>query len=228
MVISLGGSMIVPNEINASFLKKFYKLIIGELKNYDKIFIVTGGGATARNYQKAAGKVVDLAAEDLDWLGVHSTRLNGHLLRAVFRKHAHPRMITKPDRKEKISPGKKIVIGAGWKPGWSTDYVAVMLAKTYGLDVVVNLSNISYVYDKDPRTHKNAKKMEHMTWKQYRGIIPKKWSPGLNLPFDPVASKLAQDIDMEVAVLNGSDLKNIKRFLDGKSFEGTTIGADPY
>ena len=88
IIFSVGGSLIVPNDININFLKKFKELILKQIKKGKKIVIITGGGATARNYMNAASSVSKTDNEDKDWLGIHATRINGHLVRAIFKKEA--------------------------------------------------------------------------------------------------------------------------------------------
>jgi uridylate kinase len=87
----------------------------------------------------------------------------------------------------------------------------------------VNLSNIRYVCDKDPKYHKDAKPIKDISWKDFRKIVGDKWDPGANLPFDPVAAKEAQRLGLEVAIMDGRDLKNLDDYLSGKPFKGTTI-----
>ena len=151
----MGGSLIVPDQIDVGYLNKFYNLITGEIRHGAKFLLICGGGRTARNYQKAARQVVGVTRDDLDWLGVHSTRLNAHLLRTVFRKSAHPEIITHPADHLRIT--EPIVVAAGWRPGWSTDYVAVRLADNYESKKIINLSNIDYVYDSDPKKYQCEK-----------------------------------------------------------------------
>ena len=90
IVISLGGSVIIPDRIDIKFLKGFRKLIKSYLRKY-KFVLITGGGYTARLYQRAADSVVKLKSENLDWLGIHSTRLNAHLIKTIFSDAAHKR-----------------------------------------------------------------------------------------------------------------------------------------
>src|SRR5690606_24495401 len=122
-----------------------------------------------------------------DWLGIHSTRLNAHLLRTLFIEEAQARIVKNPTHR--IKARDAIVIGAGWKPGWSTDYCAVMAAKTLGAKKLVNLSNIDYVCDQDPREFPDAKRIERIDWDAFRKLIPDEWDPGLSAPFDPVAAR---------------------------------------
>jgi uridylate kinase len=220
-IISLGGAVIVPDEIDIRFLQGFKKLIQAEIKKGNKFLLITGGGRTSRRYSEAAKALGDLSFDDLDWLGIHSTRLNGHLLRTIFRKEAHERIITNPHRPEKAN--EPIILAAGYRPGWSTDYVAVLLARKYDSQIVLNLSNIDYVYDKNPSTNKDAKPLKEISWSDFRKLVGHKWDPGLNLPFDPIASRLAEKLKLKVVVMNGKNLPNIKNFLEGKSFKGTII-----
>jgi len=219
VVISLGGSVLAPSKIDITFLKSFRKLI---LKHKNKRFvIICGGGKTAREYMSAASKVVSLTHEDLDWLGIHATRLNAQLLRNVFRGYAHQRVIRNPN--EKITTKKKVIIAAGWKPGRSTDYDAVILAKNLGSTTVINITNTNYVYDKDPSKFRDAKPLKCLCWRHFRMLIKaKKWSPGLNTPFDPVAASAAEKGKLTVAII-GKNLSNLNRFLNGKEFKGTLI-----
>ncbi len=221
IIVSLGGSLIVPEEIDISFLKSFRELILKHTKLGKKFILITGGGKTCRKYQKAASEIRQLDEEDLDWLGIHSTRLNAHLVRTIFRDIAHPVIVKDPTKKESFK--ESVLVAAGWKPGCSTDFDAVLLAKTYNAKKLVNLTNIEYVYDKDPKKFPDAKKIEKISWKDFRKIVGNEWDPGLNLPFDPVASKEAQKLGLEVAIMKGSDLENFEDYIEGKAFKGTII-----
>ncbi len=226
-VISLGGSLIVPDKINWKFLKEFRKLIISRIKKGEKFIIVTGGGGTAREYQNAASKITNLTNDDRDWIGIHTTRLNAHLIKTIFRNYAHPRINKNPRTKENLDvhfkKGEGIMVAAGWRPGWSTDYVATILAERLKAKRLLNLSNVKYVCDKDPNKFKDAKKFENMTWKKFRKLVGNKWEPGANTPFDPVASKHAQEIGLEIVIAEGRNIKNLANILDGKKSIGTII-----
>src|SRR3989344_5383694 len=205
-VISLGGSIINPSKINVSFLAAFRKLILSFSKD-NRFFIVTGGGQPAMDAQAAAKSVTKITPDDLDWTGIAATRVNAELLRSIFGKVAYKRIILDPSKK--VGGLKRINIFSGWKPGWSTDFVAVKIAQSYGIKTVINLSNIDYVYDGDPRKHKNARKFERLTWKEFNKLFSSKWNPGANVPFDPRAARLAQKLDLKVVVMNGLKLGNL-------------------
>lgn len=222
-VISLGGSLVVPDGgVDVQFLKKFNQFIRQKVAKGWRFFIVTGGGATSRHYQNAAKKVRgDLVRDDVDWIGIHVTRLNAHLIRSIFREIAHIRIIKDPSDVEIAT--EPVVVAAGWKPGWSTDYIAAVLAKEYQVKTVVNMSDIPMVYDKDPKKFPQAKPITKLSWEKFRQIVGEKWDPGLNVPFDPVAAKLAQEAGLRVVILKGDDFENLEKFFAGKDFVGTTI-----
>ena len=224
IVMSVGGSLIVPDQIDTAFLGKLKTFIDEETARNDRRFIIiAGGGKTARRYQDAAAEVAHLDNEDLDWMGIHATRLNGHLLRTVFRDIAHPEMLTNPDDILDVPKEAKVVIASGYRPGASTDLRAVQIANLVEAKKVINLSNIDYVYTADPKVDESAEKIENISWEEFRKIIPEEWDPGLNSPFDPVAAKTADESGIEVAIINGNHETALQDYLDEKEFVGTRI-----
>ena len=221
LILSLGGSIIVPDEIDVSFLKKFRKIILDYTKKGHRVAIIAGGGRTCRKYNTAAGKIVKPKAMDLDWIGITATMINAELVRTIFSDYAYPKIVTNPTAK--IKTKKKIVVGSGWQPGCSSDKDAILLAKNLGIKTVVNLTNIDYVFDKDPKKFKDAKPIKKMSWKRMQGIVGTKWIPGSNLPFDPVASTAARKAGLKVVIMRGTDLNNFRKFLAKKNFKGTVI-----
>lgn len=227
-IISLGGSLLVPEEVDSAYIRDFVQMIRRFVAQEWKFVIIVGGGRTARKYIAAAHEANNAVSdEDKDWLGIHATRLNAHLLRTVLRDVAHPRINTNPhDLEDFYGMREPVMIAAGWRPGFSTDYDAVVLAKYLDIDKIVNFSNIEYVYDKDPKHHSDAKKLPALDWAEFRALVGDTWSPGLNAPFDPVASKLAQEANLKVTILNGKNLENFEAYLEKKPFTGTVIGSD--
>ena len=96
VIISLGGSLIVPDEIDVSFLKSLRKLI---LSLDEQVILVTGGGKTARKYIEAAKQFKELKHEDFDWIGIHSTRLNAQLVKIIFKDIAYEKVVKNPTSK---------------------------------------------------------------------------------------------------------------------------------
>ena len=222
IIISLGGSIIVPDEINVNFLKKFRKIILDYIEKGNRVIIVAGGGKICRRYDAAALKIFTKVSDtDLDWLGIAVTKLNAEFLRALFGRHAYEKVVDNPTKKVKTN--KKILFGSGYLPGSSSDKDAVLLAKTFGAKTVINLTNVNYVYDKNPKKFKDAKPFKNLTWSEFRKIVGSKWDPGANWPFDPVAAKLAQKLKIKLIVCKGVNLLNFKKVLVGKKFVGTVI-----
>lgn len=223
IVMSVGGSLIVPNNIDTIFLTNLKQFIDSQTALGRRFIIIAGGGRTARNYQDAAAAVSELNAEDLDWMGIHATRLNGHLLRTIFRDSAHRVMITNPDEILDVPKHEKVVIASGYRPGSSTDLRAIQIAEKIGATKVINLSNIDYVYTSDPRTNPDAQKIETISWPDFRALIPEEWDPGLSSPFDPIAAKVAERDNIEVAIINGTRLDEVMKYLAQEPFVGTRI-----
>lgn len=226
IVMSIGGSLIVPSGgIDTKFLTKLNKFIRDQLaKNKNRqFFLVIGGGQIARQYRDAGEDVIGhrLTIDDLDWLGVHATRLNAQLLRTIFRDIAHPYLIKHYEIIRKVT--EPVVIASGWKPGWSTDFDAVLLCEDYNVTEVINLSNIEKVYDKDPKKFKDAKPIDKISWKGFRKLVGDKWVPGMHAPFDPVAAQKAEQLGVKVVVLSGHSFENLESYFKGKKFTGTVI-----
>jgi len=221
IVISLGGSLIVPEDVDVEFISKFVSLIKNYASKGFKFIIITGGGKICRVYNDAVEKIVTPTKDDLDWLGIATTRLNSELVRISFGGLAFDKIIMDPDSIPKTD--KPIILGGGWKPGNSSDLAAVHSAISVGAKKIINLSNIDYAYDKDPNKYPDAKKIENISWSEYRTLIPKEWNPGLSTPFDPSASKMAEEENIEVLILNGKNIPNLIKCLNGESFVGTRI-----
>ncbi len=222
--MSVGGSLIVPDQIDTAFLKSLKNIVERQIATHGRRFIIiAGGGRTARRYQDAAAEVSELESEDLDWLGLHATRLNGHLLRTIFRDIAHPVMITNPDDILDVPLDTDLVIAAGYRPGSSTDLRAVQIAQHCKAQKLINLSNIDYVYTADPRKDENAERIEDISWERFRRLIPADWNPGLSSPFDPVAAREAERAGLEVVIINGKHLEETLKYLDSEPFIGTKI-----
>ncbi len=225
IVMSVGGSLIVPDKISVEFLKSLKNFIEEQTTTTGRRFIIiAGGGKTARRYQEAASEVTELKDDDLDWMGIHATRLNGHLLRTIFRDIAYREVITNPDDILDVPNSEKVIIAAGYRPGCSTDLRAVQIAQRVKSKKVVNLSDIDYVYDSDPRHNPNAKKIKNINWNDFIKLLPNEWDPGLSSPFDPIAAKESQVHEIEVVIINGHKLDSLTSYLKGDNdFVGTII-----
>lgn len=223
-VISLGGSIVAPDGVDENFLKDFTALIAELLAQDDKrrfIFVV-GGGSPARTWQKAyralCAKQED---EQADWIGIMATRLNAQLIRAIMGEWCSQDVVIDPTQVEPLMG--RVLVAAGWKPGFSSDYDAVLLAERFSANAVINLSNIEKVYTDDPKKNPQAKPVDAISWADFCAMVGDEWVPGKNLPFDPIASRYAAKLGLKVICAAGRDLPNLKKILLNEAFTGTTI-----
>jgi uridylate kinase len=230
-VISLGGSIVAPDKIDVDFLSKFVLLIEKLLREEPqrRFIFVTGGGAPARLYQTALHGIISLARlpvnnrdEQADWLGIMATRLNAQLVKSLFSTHCPNDVVTDPTAD--FSWDSPILVAAGWKPGFSSDNDAVLLAERFGSKLVVNLSNIEKVYTADPKTDPGARPIDAISWKEFRAMVGNNWTPGKNLPFDPIASANAEKNNIKVICAAGHNLENLEKIISGGAWTGTIIG----
>lgn len=221
IVIALGGSIMYPEHIDSRFIRDFKSFIERQVKQGRKFVLVVGGGKVARFYQTAAEEVGSIDNEDKDWLGIHATRMNAHLIRTVFKRIANPVVIDARGKVKKLNYA--ITVSSGWRPGWSTDFVAAALAEDFRVPEVVVVGKPDHVYDQDPGRHPEARPFEAMSWREYRKLIPAKWIPGFHAPVDPIAAKLGEKKGIKAIVVAGKDLKNLEALLKGREFKGTII-----
>lgn len=239
-VISVGGSIIAPDQPDARFVSEFIAMLAEWLER-DKngeLILIAGGGGPARSYQAAyraieqdldsrlPGRVNVATTEEeefrADLLGIAATRINAELLRAGLGKYVEYPVLTNPT----VAPDNfhgRVLVASGWKPGFSSDFDAVILAEKYGAKTVINLSNIEKVYSDDPKKNPVAVPLDHVSWKDFRKMVGATWRPGLNAPFDPIASARAEMIGLTVICAAGRDIENTRAILNGEIFVGTTI-----
>lgn len=226
-IISLGGSIVVPNSINVEYLKQLSSLVRSYLTGRPerKLVFIVGGGKPAREYQEAYRAIVTSPDnESQDWIGIAATRLNGELLRGIFRKECPNDLVTDPTSVHSFEGS--ILIAAGWKPGCSSDYDAVLLAEAFRSDTVINLSNIDQVYTADPKKDPSARPIPYLSWTGFRSLVGETWVPGTHAPFDPIAARRAQELRLKVIVASGTDLPNLTNLLEDRPFKGSTIGPE--
>jgi len=226
-VISLGGSIIAPKGLDLPYLKDFAGLVERYLAAdaSRKLIVVCGGGSLAREYQAALRGVKPAAsAEDQDWVGIAATRVNGELVRRMLRPWCVEDLVTDPTAAFVFTG--RVMVAAGWKPGFSTDNDAVVLAQRFGAALVINLSNVAMVYTADPRTDPGARALERLSWKEMLDIVAGEWTPGKNTPFDATAAHAAAASRIPVIFAEGRNLANLERILTGEKYVGTTIGPE--
>ncbi|MDD5111791.1 MAG: UMP kinase [Candidatus Altiarchaeota archaeon] len=218
IVFSVGGSLVVPDEIDDVFIEKFCALI-GELRLRHRIAIVVGGGRLARRYI-AAAENFQASDETRDLLGIEATHLNAMLVAAALGRIAAYRRVVKPsDLKSDL-----IVVTGGTTPGHSTDAVAAGIAVSMKADLLVNASNIKGVFDKDPSRNPKAVMIGRMTAERLLGIVSKlPQTPGKYALIDRLAVETIKKHRVRTVILNGGDIENLRNAVDGRPFVGTIV-----
>jgi len=182
-IISLGGSIVAPEGVDVRFLSEFRKRILLWLHEDParRVVLIPGGGSPARVWQQAYRSIVDTPITDLqDWIGVAATRLNAALVKAVFGDLCPDEVVTDPTAP--FAWTGRVLVAAGWKPGFSTDFDAVLLAERFGAKTVVNLSNIAQVYTDDPKKNPDARPLTSVNWPEFQRIVGTEWKPGITPP----------------------------------------------
>ena len=214
-----------PDDIATDYLRQFTRILNDYLGKEPsrRIILVVGGGQLARRYQEAYRSLADHGNDVVaDWIGIAATRINAQLIKSIFEERCIEEVVTNPTSVESFQG--TILVASGWKPGFSTDYDAVVLAEHFNAKVLINLTNIAKVYSGDPRVDKHAKPIDEMPWGDFRRIIGDDWTPGKNAPFDPIAARKAQEMNLTVISAQGSDIENLRNILNDRSYVGTTIG----
>ena len=175
-----------------------------------------------RSYQNALREFWRLRGEahsgnaardaDLDWLGIAATKINAQFVKAAMGELCSDEVVTDPSGP--IVFTGKVLVASGWKPGFSSDYDAVLLAERFEASTLLNLSNIAKVYTADPKLDPAASPIDEISWEEFRDLVGSVWKPGANLPFDPIASLSSQDSRLA--------LKRSKKSVSGPS-GGATI-----
>ena len=223
-IVSLGGSLVAPAQVAVDFLRQFRDLVREWLAEDSarRIVLIVGGGAPARLYQDAFKALeTNPSSEAQDWIGIMATRLNAQLVKAAFGSDCPNEVVTDPTAP--LEWTGRVLVAAGWKPGFSTDFDAVVLAERFQAGTVVNLSNIAQVYTDDPKKNPEARPLAKASWKEFRTIVGEEWVPGKNTPFDPIATRQAAQLGLKVCVASGSDLNNLGKILRDEPFFGTVI-----
>jgi len=222
IVLSLGGSLIIPDDVDYNYLKNFKKTILQHSRKYNFV-IVCGGGSIARKYIQALKK--DNANELFQsFAGISSTRTNARFVSYLFRlnpKEGIPHKIQ--EVKGYLNKQNIVVCGAlEYHPNRTSDSTAADLAKEFK-GKFINLTNIKGIYTDNPLTNKNAKFIEKISWRNfYKMATKRKFKPGQHFVLDQHASKIIMENKIKTYIL-GKDVKQLDNLLNNKKFVGSII-----
>ncbi len=219
IVISLGGSVVVADNITSVYFSELAELIQRFVTKY-RIFLVIGGGHPARTYIQR-GRKLHLTEDQLDEIGIMLTRVNARLLSYVI--DARQEMIPESTDEAAKQDGPIVIMG-GTVPGHSTDFVGAELAMKVKAYRYVIATNVDGVYDKDPRKYSDARFLSTVHIDELLEQYGSGWdSAGSNMVIDGPALKLITDNSIATSVINGKSLKELEKIFNKKKFYGTEI-----
>ncbi len=221
IVLSLGGSQIIPNNINIKYLKEFKKTLLKNKKNY-KFVVVCGGGSLARKYISAI-KTQTSSHKFQSLSGIAATRTNARFMSYFFEmepKQGIPQ--TMEAVKNYLKKQDIIFCGAlEYKPDQTSDSTAAEIAKQFKAEFI-NLTNVKGLYNKDPSKFKDAKFIKEITWKKFDDKAQSlKFKPGQHFVLDQTASKIIKKQKIPTYIIK--DMKQLNNLLKNKKFVGTKI-----
>ncbi len=225
MVASVGGSVFRPDRIDVDFTKNLIAFF-REQTGIDKhVVAVIGGGGVARNAIEDAQTLGVTHQPSLDRIGILVTQENAHLLAKIIEANGMFVHLYEPGDLQRHDV---VYLRGGTDPGHTTDYVAVQLAIEANQCVLINISSTRGLYARRPDGSLDPDALiDHITANDYLKMFPHGHSPGVNIPFDCEAIKLAIENNMMV-ILVGPNFDNMNQLLRGERFVGTIIHPNIY
>ena len=222
IVMSLGGSLIVPDKIDVKYLQEFKRTILKNTNNY-KFIIVCGGGSTARKYISAL-KEAGINEKLQGLSGISATRMNARFMNYFFNlnpEYGIPH--TMKLLKKYVQNQNVIFCGAlEYKPNQTSDSTSAQIAKKFKT-IFINLTDVAGLHDKNPKEFKNAKFIPKISWKDFDKMVNKlKFKPGQHFVLDQSASKIIMKNEIITCIL-GRDMHQLDNLLKNKKFKGTII-----
>lgn len=219
IVLSIGGSVIISEEVDVSFFRKLASLL-KKISNNFKIFIVVGGGNVARKYIKL-GRDLNLQEKALDLIGIYVTRVNAKIITNILEDSNKEIPYT---TNEAINLDNQIVVMGGTTPGHSTDMVGAEIAEKTNADLFIIATNVDGIFDKDPNKYSDAKQLKEVKIDQLIKIYGTKWkSAGKNVVIDGPALEIIKRAELATCIVNGKRLDQLEKALTNQSFDGTKI-----
>lgn len=222
VVLSLGGSLIVPEKVDLKFLLSFKKVIFNNCDKY-KFVVICGGGSVARKYISAL-KDAKLNEEFQSLAGISVTRMNARFMSYLFKLNPERGIPHKmKDLKKYLKKQDVVFCGAlEYKPNQTSDSTSAEVARYFGTDFI-NLTNVKGLYDKNPKKFKNAKFISEISWKDFIKEANKiKFQPGQHFVLDQTAAKMIKENKIKTYII-GQDMNQLDNLLNGRKFVGTTI-----
>ena len=221
VVVSIGGSVLIPGKDDPVYIKKLAE-VIKEVSGKVQIVIVCGGGKIARYYTETGGELGG-STYQRDLLGIGATRLNAQLL-AVSLGGSLDIPATAEEAAGRSTPDNIIVMG-GTVPGHTTDAVATMVAREMGAGRVVNATSVEAVYSDDPKKDPNAERYSELTIDELGELVYKEHGAGRSSVFDPLGIKIAKEEGIDLLIVDGRNLDELRNAILGKGINGTYVSS---
>ncbi len=222
VVVSLGGSVIVPDDDDDIFLKRFAEMVWSLCDRY-QLYLVCGGGRIARYYIKV-GRALGLQESDLDELGIMTTRINATLVARVLGEKGIDKVPTDILEAHRMERKGKVVVMGGTVPGHTTDAVSAMLAKEVRAVRIVNGTSVDAVYTADPRKDPKAERLPRLTHQQlYELVNVGLHGAGPSNVFDRLGAQIARDNHIDIYIVDGRDLADMRAAIEGRPIKGTVV-----
>ena len=214
IVITIGGSIIIKDHNYKKFMD--YAEVLRNLTDEHEIFVVVGGGKTARDYIGIA-RALGVSEAMCDEVGIEVTRLNAKLLIAALGEYAYPEVPHNFREALQFASSKKIVVMGGTEPAHSTDAVGSILAEFVGADLLINATSVDGLFDKDPNKYSDAKMFNEVKPSKMMDLMSTKdIKAGTYEFFDMTAIQIIKRSSIKTVILNGENANNIKTAINGK------------
>ncbi|MCW4003333.1 MAG: UMP kinase [Candidatus Bathyarchaeota archaeon] len=221
IVVRIGGS-VVASPINTELLGKYAKIIRAIREQRHEVAVVLGGGALAREFIGIA-KNLGLDMDAQDEVAISCSRLFAQLFLKKLGDVACEKVaVTLDDAAECLDRGKVVVMG-GLKPGITTDTVATLLAERVGADLLLKGTDQDGIYNKDPRKHPDAVKLDRLSFEELAGVFEQnEHKAGIHQVIDPEAIKVLKRNRVKTVVVSGFVPENMLAAVRGENV-GTVI-----
>jgi uridylate kinase len=221
LVVRIGGS-VVASPINTELMSKYADIIKAVKHQGHELVVVVGGGALAREFIGIAKNLsLDMIAQDE--VAISCSRLFAQLFQKKLGDAACSKVaVSLDDAAECLGEGKIAVMG-GLKPGITTDTVAALVAERVNAELLVKGTDQNGVYDKDPRKHPDAVKLDRLALEDLAKVFEhNEHKAGIHQIIDPEAIKVLKRKRVRLVVVNGFVPENIVAAIVGENV-GTVI-----
>lgn len=205
--------------VDFDYVLKICKSIASIKDRKTSVAIVVGGGNIWRGRQNS---YIDSSSSDK--IGILGTSINALILKSAFDKlgiksclfnsfEAKNIMEKTPNDEEfiKLSRDNIIIFGGGTgNVGCSTDTASALNAIKLKSDLIVKLTNVDGIYNKDPHIYNDALKYSEITFEE---AINK----NLNV-MDIDSMKLSRENNIKILVTNINSLFDIDKMISTKAY----------